>query len=126
MLEPFATVVKCGANPERNPESNLRSARHGISLWFARYLPGRFAPAAAPLLASSLLRRIPRFFFQGGRAARRPIPGLPAPSETTTVTATESCTANASVAYFNLRLAPRDAHASFSLITREMPLESLP
>src|SRR5204863_725587 len=50
------------------------------------------------LLASSLARRIPRFFVRGGRAARRPIPGPRAPSETTTAAAAESCTANAPVA----------------------------
>src|SRR5213079_1645060 len=85
-------------NPERNPESHLRGVRRGISLWFARY---RLVPAArggALLLASSLARRIPRFFVRGGRAARRLIPGPPAPSETTTVTVAELCTANAPVA----------------------------
>src|SRR2546429_3920613 len=30
----------------------------------------------------SLLQRIPRFFVRGGRPARRPVPGPPAPSET--------------------------------------------
>src|SRR6266576_4349842 len=126
MLEPFATVAKCGANPERNPESNLRGGRRGISLWFARYRPVLAARGGALLLASSLARRIPRFFVRGGRGAHRPIPGPPAPSETTTAAAVELCTANAPVAYFNLRSGPTDAHASFSLITREMALESLP
>src|SRR2546429_6734694 len=52
----------------------------------------------APLLASSLARRIPRFFVPGGRATRHPLPGPPAPSETTTATVAESCTANVPVA----------------------------
>src|SRR5256884_7923774 len=113
----------------RPPRSTLfpyTTLFRSISLWSAPYLPGRVAHGGALLLASSLVRRIPRFFFRGGRAALHPIPGPPAPSETTTVTATVSCTANAPVAYFNLRLAPRDAHASFSLMTREIALESLP
>src|SRR5256884_1243236 len=58
-------------------------ARRGISLCSARYHPYRVARGGAPLLASSLLRRIPRSFVPGGRAALHPIPGPPAPSETT-------------------------------------------
>src|SRR5207237_10630676 len=92
----------------------------------ARCLPGRVVRAGAPLLAASLARHIPGFFVRGGRAARHLIPGPPVPSGITTVTVAELCTANAPVAYFNLRFAPRDGHASFSLITREMALESLP
>src|SRR5204862_137254 len=53
----------------------------------------------APLLASSLARRIPRFFVRGDRTARHPLPGPPAPRETTTVTVAESCTTNAPVAF---------------------------
>src|SRR2546429_8572007 len=74
-------------------------ARRGISLCSARYHPYRVARGGAPLLASSLLRRIPRSFVPGGRAAPHPIPGPPAPSEATTAAAAESCTANAPVAY---------------------------
>src|SRR2546429_4832581 len=62
--------------------SNLHVARRGTALWFARYRPSRGAHGGAPLLASSLARRIPRFFVRGARAARRPVPGPPAPSET--------------------------------------------
>src|SRR2546430_14985355 len=63
---------------------DLHGARRGISLWFARYRPDRFSRGGAPRLASSLARRIPRFFVRGGRAARRSIPGPPASSETMT------------------------------------------
>src|SRR5438445_13319393 len=83
------------ANPVRSPESDLHAARRGISLWSARYHLGPVARDGVPLLASSLVRRIPRFFVRGGRAARRRIPGPPAPSETMTGAAGESGTANA-------------------------------
>src|SRR5437588_11783060 len=99
MLEPFATVAKCGANPEPGPESSSLFARRGTSLWFVRYRPGRAAHGGAPLLASSLARHIPRFFVRGARAARRRVPGPPAPSGTTNVTVAELCTANAPVAF---------------------------
>src|SRR6516164_2363937 len=92
----------------------------------ARYRPGRAARGGAPVLASSLARRIPRFFGRGGRAVRHPIPGPPAPSGIAISSAAESCTPNVPVAFSNLRFAPRDAHASLSLTTREMALESLP
>jgi hypothetical protein len=59
--------------------------------WSARCRPGRVARDGTPLLASSLARRIPRFFVRGGRATRRPIPGPPAPGETTTAAVAESC-----------------------------------
>src|SRR5437773_5700384 len=78
--------------------SNLRVARRGISLWSVRSRPGQVARGGAPLLASSLVPCIPRFFVRGDRAARRPIPGPPAPSETTIAAAVESCIANAPVA----------------------------
>jgi len=69
-------------------------------VYFARVAAFLFGlRGAAPVLASSLLRRIPRFFVPGGRATRRPVPGLPAPSETTTAAAVESCTANAPLAF---------------------------
>src|SRR5207248_11689633 len=93
------TCESRSANPARNLESNLRVARRGISLCSARYHPYRVARGGAPLLASSFLRSIPRFFVPGGRAALHPIPGPPAPSETTTVTVAELCRANAPVAY---------------------------
>src|SRR5437899_9935017 len=86
------------ANPVRSPESDLHAARRGISLWSAQHRPGRVVRGGAPLLASSLARRIPRFFVPGGRATRHPLPGPPAPSETTTATVAESCTANVPVA----------------------------
>src|SRR5256884_9701489 len=94
----------CSSDLDRNanPESNLGSgslcARRGTSLWFARYRPGQVARDGAPLLASSLARRIPRFFVRGGRAVRHPALGLPAFDEITTVTATESCKASAPAA----------------------------
>src|SRR6266566_7016355 len=88
------------ANPVRSPESDLHAARRGISLWSARYHLGPVARDGVPLLASSLARRIPRFCVRGGRAARRPVPGPPAPSDTMTAAAAESCKANAPVAYF--------------------------
>src|SRR5436190_11800223 len=118
MLEPFATVAKCGANPERNPESNLRCGRRGISLWLARYRPVLAARGGAPLLASSLARRIPRFFVRGGRAARHPIPGPPAPSETTTASAGESCIANALVACSTLLYSYLSATIGSTFIAR--------
>src|SRR5438876_7581525 len=40
------------------------------TLFRSRYRPSRGAHGGAPLLASSLARRIPRFFVRGARAAR--------------------------------------------------------
>src|SRR5438876_381104 len=78
------------ANPERSPESNSLRGRRGTPPWSARYRPGRAARGGAPLLAPSLAQRILRFFVRGARAAHHPIPGPPAPSETTTAAAGES------------------------------------
>src|SRR5207237_10321931 len=75
-----------------------RGGRHGTPPLPSPRRPGPVARAAALPLVPFPLRQIPRFFVPGGRAARRPILGPPAPNETTTVTAAESCTANAPVA----------------------------
>src|SRR5205807_10028553 len=99
---PSAACADQSANRVRSLESRSRGARRGISLSSARYRPGRVARDGAPLLAPSLGRRIPLFFVPGGRAARRPIPGPPAPGETTTARAVESCKANARVAFSDL------------------------
>src|SRR5579872_6961213 len=126
MPAPFATAARCGANPEQSPESSSHAAYRGISLWFARYHRARLARGAVRLPASTLRRCTAVFFVPGDRAARRPTLAPPAPGETTTAAATESCTASVRVAYFNLGSAPRGAHTSLSLITREIALESLP
>src|SRR5207249_3183407 len=86
----------CGSR--NGPDEVFGRHSRDISLWFARYHPGRVAIGGALLLASSLERRIAPFLGRGDRAARRPIHGPPAPRETTTAAAGESCIANAPVA----------------------------
>src|SRR2546429_8961656 len=98
-LFPYTTLFR--SNPAQSLESSLHCVRRGSPPLPSPHCPGLPAPAAVPPPVPSLLQRIPRFFVRGGRPARRPVPGPPAPSETTTAAAVESCTANAPVAFLD-------------------------